>query len=75
MSSIIKLLFAVGLIAFVLLAGPWCFIWAVNTLIVSAMASAPAGAYVPQIAFGVWTWLAAAIVGGFAILPTLRRSN
>lgn len=74
MSNLIKLIFIGAIIALVLLAGPWCFIWAVNTLITSAMVGAPAGAFVPQIAFGFWTWLAAAIVGGFAILPTLRRS-
>jgi len=74
MSNLIKLILIIAFICFVLLAGPWCFIWAVNTLIASAMAGAPAGAFVPQIAFGFWTWLAAAIVGGLAILPTVRRS-
>jgi hypothetical protein len=74
MSAIVKLIFIAVIVAALLLVGPWCFIWAINTLIASAMSAAPAGAYVPQIVFGFWTWLAAAITGGFAILPTLRRS-
>lgn len=74
MSSVIKLILLVLFICFLLLVGPWLFIWAINILIVSSMTGAPVGAYVPQIAFGFWTWLAAAIVGGFAILPSVRRS-
>lgn len=60
-------------VIFYLTAGPWCFIWAVNTLIAASMVGAAAGAFVPQIAFGFWTWAAAAIVGGLAILPAVRR--
>ena len=74
MSNLIKLAFLIAFICFLLLAGPWLFIWGINTLIASAMSAAPVGAYVPQIAFGFWTWLAAVFVGGLAIIPTLRRS-
>lgn len=74
MSSIVKLVLLILFVCFLLLIGPWLFIWAINTLIAAAMSAAPAGTYVPQIAFGFWTWLAAAIVGGFAILPSVRRS-
>lgn len=73
MDSLIKLVFLVAFICLLLLLGPWLFIWGINTLIASAMASAPVGAFVPQIAFGFWTWLAAVFVGGLAIIPTLRR--
>lgn len=73
MEALFKLFFAVLFICFLLLVGPWCFIWAVNTLIAASMVGAAAGAFVPQIAFGFWTWLAAAIVGGLAILPSVRR--
>lgn len=68
-----KFVFLILLVCALLLIGPFLFIWAINTLIAASMAAAPAGAYVPQIAFGFWTWLAAALVGGFAILPSVRR--
>ena len=74
MSDVVKFVFLIFFVCFMLLIGPWLFIWAINTLISAAMASAPAGSFVPQIVFGFWTWLAAAIVGGFAILPSVRRS-
>ena len=74
MSNLFGILFYGIIVGLVLLAGPWCFIWAINTLIASSMSAAPAGAYVPQIVFGFWTWTAAAVIGGFSILPTLRRS-
>jgi len=74
MGSLGKLLFVIFIIALVLMAGPWLLIWAINTLIAASMVGAPAGAFVPQIAFGFWTWLAAVFAGGFAILPLSRRS-
>lgn len=74
MVALLKFALLIAFICFILLIGPWLFIWGINTLIASAMASAPVGAYVPQIAFGFWTWLAAAIIGGFSILPMVRRS-
>ncbi len=73
MGSLGKLAFFVIIICLALLAGPWLFIWAINTLIAASMVGAPASAFVPQIAFGFWTWLAAALAGGFAILPSVRR--
>ncbi len=73
MGSLGKILFVAFIVVLCLLAGPWLFIWAVNTLIAASMAGAAAGAFVPQIAFGFWTWLAAALAGGFAILPSVRR--
>jgi hypothetical protein len=73
MEALIKLVLIVLLICFLLLIGPWLFIWGINTLIAAAMIGAPAGAFVPQIAFGFWTWLAAVFVGGLAILPSVRR--
>jgi hypothetical protein len=74
MGSLGKLLFAIFIVVLVVVAGPWFFIWALNTLMAASMAGAPAGAFVPHIAFGFWTWLAAAVAGGFAILPFSRRS-
>jgi hypothetical protein len=73
MSSIIKLALVVLMVCFLLLAGPRCFIWGINTLIAASMVGAAAGAFVPQIAFGFWTWVAACLVGGLAILPAVRR--
>jgi len=74
MGNAFKLLLVIGVIVLLLLAGPWLFIWAINTLISSAMAGAAAGSFVPQISFGFWTWLAAVILGGFTILGRVRRS-
>lgn len=73
MSDLFKLILIVVFICFVLLIGPWLFIWGINTLIAASMAGAPAGAFVPQIAFGFWTWLAAVFVGGLAMIPSVRR--
>lgn len=73
MSDVFKLIFLVLFICFILLLGPWLFIWGINTLVAASMVGAPAGAFVPQIAFGFWTWLAAVFVGGMAIIPHARR--
>ena len=74
MSDLVKLILIVALICFMLLIGPWLFIWGINTLIAASMVGAPAAAFVPNIAFGFWTWLAAVFVGGLAIIPHFRRS-
>ncbi len=68
MENIIKLVIIGVIIAIVLLAGPWCLIWAVNTLVA---AGGVANFYIP---FTFWTWLAAIVLGGFAVLPGSRRS-
>ena len=68
MSNLIKLALFVGFVCFVLLAGPWCFIWGVNTLVAAGGAT---NFFIP---FTFWTWLAAAVCGGLAILPSVRRS-
>lgn len=73
MEDFIKLALVILFICFILLVGPWLFIWGINTLIAASMVGAPTGAFVPQIAFGFWTWLAAVFVGGLAILPSVRR--
>lgn len=73
MSNLIKLIIFVCFVCFVLLAGPWCFIWGINQLITASMAKAAVGAFVPHIEFEFMTWLAAAILGGLAILPSVRR--
>ena len=73
MIDFVKLVLIVLFICFLLLAGPWCFIWGINTMIAASMAGAPAGAFVPQIAFNFWTWVAACLVGGLSILPAVRR--
>lgn len=73
METLVKFVLIVGFICLLLLLGPWLFIWGINTLIAASMAGAPAGAFVPQIAFGFWTWAAAVFVGGLAILPHARR--
>lgn len=72
MGSLGKFVFVIVIIT-LLLAGPWLFIWTINTLIAASMAGAPGGTFVPQIAFHFWTWLAAVLIVGFAILPTIRR--
>ena len=74
MSEIVKLVLIIAFICFLLLIGPWLFIWGINTLIAASMVGAPAGAFVPNIAFGFWTWLAAVFVGGLSIIPHVRRS-
>lgn len=74
MDSLFKIALVIGFIVLLLILGPWLFIWGINTLIAAAMAGAPAGTFVPNIAFGFWTWLAAVFVGGMAIIPHARRS-
>ena len=73
MEALFKLVLIVLVICILLLIGPWLFIWGINTLVAASMVGAPAGAFVPQIAFGFWTWLAAVFVGGLALIPTVRR--
>jgi hypothetical protein len=68
MENLIKLVIIGVIIAIVLLAGPWCLIWAVNTLVA---AGGVANFYIP---FTFWTWLSAIVLGGFAVLPGSRRS-
>lgn len=68
METLIKVVLIGLFIGFVLLAGPWIFIWAVNTLVTAG------GVTSFHIPFTFWTWLAAACIGGFAILPTARKS-
>jgi hypothetical protein len=73
MSDLIKLILIVCVVCILLLLGPWLFIWGINTLIAASMVGAPSAAFVPQIAFGFWTWLAAVFVGGLALVPHARR--
>lgn len=47
--------------------GPWCFIWAINTLV------AAGGVTTFVIPFDFWTWLAAVILGGLQLIPRIRR--
>lgn len=69
----LKILVIGVIVAALLLIGPWVFIWALNTLIAAAMVGAPAGAFIPTISFGFWTWLAAAVLGGFGIFTYARK--
>ena len=65
-----NLLKFVGWLVFVvimLMAGPWCLIWAVNTLV---SAGGVTGFFIP---FDFWTWLAALLLGGLSIIPKTRR--
>jgi hypothetical protein len=50
-----------------IMAGPWCMIWAINTLV------AAGGVTTFVIEFNFWTWLAALLLGGLAIIPKIRR--
>ena len=68
MTNLVKILFILSFIGLVLIAGPWCLIWAVNTLV------AAGGVTTFFIPFTFWTWLAAAVLGGLAIVPASRRS-
>lgn len=66
-----KLFAVVSWLLFILLmvmAGPWCMIWAVNTLV------AAGGVTTFVIPFDFWTWLAALLIGGLSVIPTARRS-
>lgn len=67
MGSILQIAVVLAFIALVLAIGPYCFIWAINTLV------AAGGVTTFVIPFTFWTWLAAAIIGGMAIIPSMRR--
>lgn len=67
MTNLIKLVFSIVFICFILLIGPWCFIWAINTLV------AAAGVTTFVIPFTFWTWVAAIVLGGMSIIPSVRR--
>lgn len=61
-----KLLVTIGVglgISFIALVGPWCVIWAINQLAVSAFPGAM------KIEFGFWNWLAAVTLFGLSIRP------
>ncbi len=55
------------LVTLMIMAGPWCMIWAINTLV------AAGGVTTFVIEFNFWTWLAAMLLGGLAIIPKIRR--
>jgi hypothetical protein len=60
----------IGWLTFVIImamAGPWCLIWAINTLV------AAGGVTTFAIPFDFWTWLAALLLGGLSIIPKSRR--
>ena len=73
MNSLVKLILIVVVIAVSLMVGPWLMIWSINTLVAASMVGAPASAFVPQIAFGFGTWLAAALLGGLAFSLTSKK--
>ena len=54
-------------VTFMIIAGPWCMIWAINTLV------AAGGVTTFVIEFTFRTWLAALLLGGLAIIPKTRR--
>lgn len=54
-------------VTLMIIAGPWCLIWAINTLV------AAGGVTTFIIEFTFWTWLAALLLGGLAIIPKTRR--
>ena len=65
-----KLFTFVGMLALVILmvmVGPWCMIWAINTLVA---AGGVTGFYIH---FTFETWLAALFLGGVSIIPRTRR--
>jgi hypothetical protein len=72
MDSLVKIILVVVVVAVLLMIGPWLAIWSINTLMAAAMVGAPAGAFVPHIAFGFWTWLAAALLFGLGIFATRK---
>lgn len=69
MENTVKLAFIIALIGIVVIAGPWCLIWAINTIAVEA-GWITAAHIIP---FTFWTWLAAVLIGGLAIVPGQRR--
>jgi hypothetical protein len=71
MKNFLKFIVALLLVAVFLTAGPFVFIWAVNTLAHASGSVALIGFNIP---FTFKTWLAALVVGGLAVLPAARRS-
>lgn len=67
MNTLVQLIVILAFIAFILSIGPWCLIWAINTLV------AAGGVTTFVIPFTFWTWLAAAIIGGLSVIPAMRR--
>jgi hypothetical protein len=65
--NLIKFVFWLAFVALLLAAGPWCLIWAINTLV------AAGGVTTFIIPFDFWTWLAALLLGGLSIIPNTRR--
>lgn len=77
MSNLLKVILIFGFFVAALIFGPWCFIWACNTLIInSGLVPALVGASAVDgpIIFTFWTWLAAVIIGGLSIIPRFSRS-
>ena len=77
MSNLFKLILFICFVCFILLAGPWCFIWALNAMLIgTGLIPSIAGLSAANgpILFTFWNWLAAVILGGLAILPSVRRS-
>lgn len=70
MDNLLKLIVVLFIVGLVLIAGPWCLIWAVNTIALEAGWIVAA----KVIPFTFWTWLAAVLLGGLAIIPSSRRS-
>lgn len=68
MSTLLNFIMLVAFTCIMLLLGPWCVIWAINTLV------AAGGVTTFVIPFTFWTWLSAAVIGGLAVLPSARRS-
>lgn len=67
MGNVFKLVLGLIFVIFMVTIGPWCFIWAINELVVAG------GVTTFAIPFTFWTWLAALILGGLSIIPMFRR--
>lgn len=67
MDNTFKIVFGILFIIVLLSIGPWLLLWAINTLVA---AGGVTGFYIP---FTFWTWLAAVLLGGFSIIPKVRR--
>lgn len=65
--NLIKIIGVLCMLLIALMIGPWCLIWAVNTLV------AAGGVTTFFIPFDFWTWLAALLLGGLSIVPKTRR--
>ena len=65
--NLIKLVGILTFIAAMVMIGPWCLIWAINTLV------AAGGITAFVIPFDFYTWLAALLLGGLSIIPRTRR--